>query len=75
MNHQKLIGHAHVEFLAGLHSSTIRLVRDYLERTGSEQAEARRRAIKRRHMLCEYHQEMCKGMPLQEKLNMGIWRC
>lgn len=71
---QNLPGHAHIEVFGGFRSSASRLIRNFIDRIQSEQAEARRQMIKERQILNEYHQEMIDGMPLQEKLKMGNYR-
>lgn len=71
---QKLQSHPHSEVIGDFHLSVGLLIRNFIDRIQSEQAEARRQMIKGRQMLNEYHQEMIDGMPLQERLKSGNYR-
>jgi hypothetical protein len=71
---QNLPGHPHIEVIGNFRASAGLIIRNFIERIQSEQAEARRQMIKERQMLNEYHQEMIDGMPLQERLKMGNYR-
>jgi hypothetical protein len=71
---QNLPGHPHIEVIDDFRVSAGLIIRNFIDRIQSEQAEARRQMIKERQMLSEYHQEMIDGMPLQERLKMGNYR-
>jgi len=72
---QTFPGQANAEVCRGFRSSFERLILDFIDRMQSEQAEARRQVIKRRQMLNRYHQETIDGMPLQQRLKTGNYRC